>query len=54
MFIKENNGQFIFSDNTKTLRYQKLIDKEIKRKDEEGNEYIENIQELKNIVVFNP
>ncbi len=54
MLIKEINGQFIFADNTKPLRYQKYIDKEIKKKDEEGNEYAETIQELKNVVVFNP
>ena len=54
MLIKETNGQFIFADNKKTLRYQKFIEKEIKKKDEEGNEYTETIQELKNVVVFNP
>ena len=54
MFIKETDGQFIFADNIKTLRYQKTITKEIKRKDEEGNDYIETIEELKNVVVFNP
>lgn len=54
MLIKEINGQFIFADNTKTLRYQKTVNKEIKKKDEEGNEFTETIQELKNVVVFNP
>ena len=54
MLMKEINGQFVFADNTKTLRYQKTITKEIKKKDEEGNEIIETIEELKNVVVFNP
>lgn len=54
MFIKETDGQFIFADNKKVLRYQKFIEKEIKKRDEEGNEYTEIIQELKNVVVFNP
>lgn len=54
MFIKETDEQFIFADNKKALRYQKIIEKEIKKRDEEGNEYIEIIQELKNVVVFNP
>ena len=54
MFIKEINGQFVFANDKKPLRYQKYIDKEIKKKDEEGKEYIETIQELKNVVVFNP
>ena len=54
MFIKEIDGQFVFANDKKTLRYQKYIDKEIKKKDEEGNEYTEIIQELKNVVVFNP
>lgn len=54
MLIKEINGQFIFADNTKTLRYQKTVNKENKKKDEEGNEFTETIQELKNVVVFNP
>ncbi len=54
MFIKEIDSQFIFADNKKALRYQKLISKEIQKKDEEGNEYTETIQELKNVVVFNP
>lgn len=54
MFAKEINGQFVFADSSKTLRYQKTITKEIKKKDEEGNEFIETIQELKNAVVFNP
>jgi hypothetical protein len=54
MFIKEIDEQFIFADNKKVLRYQKIIEKEIKKRDEEGNEYIEIIQELKNVVVFNP
>ena len=54
MLIKEINGQFVFTNNTKTLRYQKTITKEIKKKDEEGNDYIETIEELKNVVVFNP
>jgi hypothetical protein len=47
MFIKEINGQFVFANDKKPLRYQKYI----KKKDEEGNE---TIQELKNVVVFNP
>ena len=54
MFIKEINGQFVFANDKKPLRYQKYIDKEIMKKDEEGNEYTETIQELKNVVVFNP
>ena len=54
MFIKETDGQFIFADNKKVLRYQKFIEKEIKKRDEEDNEYTEIIQELKNVVVFNP
>lgn len=54
MFIKENNGQFIFADESKSLKYQKSFDKEIIKKDEEGKEYAEIIQELKNVVVFNP
>lgn len=54
MFIKEIDEQFIFADNKKALRYQKFIDKEIKKRDEEGNEYTEIIQEIKNVVVFNP
>ncbi len=54
MFIKEINGQFVFANNKKPLRYQKYIEKEIKKKDKEGNEYTETIQELKNVVIFNP
>ena len=54
MFIKETDGQFIFADNKKVLRYQKFIEKEIKKRDEEDNEYTEIVQELKNVVVFNP
>ena len=54
MFIKETDGQFVFADSKKTLRYQKIIEKEIKKRDKENNEYTEIIQELKNVVVFNP
>lgn len=54
MLIKETNGQFVFADSKKSLKYKKYINKEIKKKDEEGNEYTEIIQELKNVVVFNP
>jgi hypothetical protein len=54
MFIKEIDGQFIFADNKKALRYQKFIEKEIKKRDEEGNEYTGIVQELKNVIVFNP
>ena len=54
MFIKEIDGNYIFADNSKTLRYQKTIGKEAIKKDEEGNEYTEIIQVLKNVVVFNP
>ena len=54
MFIKETNGKFIFSDNKKSLKYKKYFNKEIKKRDKEGNEYTETIQKLKNVVVFNP
>ena len=54
MFIKEKDGQFIFANEKKSLKYQKYVNKQIKKKDEKGNEYTETIQELKNIVVFNP
>lgn len=54
MFIKEIDGQFIFANEKKSLKYQKYVNKQIKKKDEEGNEYTETIQELKNVVVFNP
>ena len=54
MLMKEINGIFVVSDNKKPLRYQKLIEKEIKKKDSEGNEVTETTQELKNVVIFNP
>ena len=54
MFIKEIDGQFIFANSIKTLRYQKMISKEIKKKNKDGTEYTETIRELKNVVVFNP
>lgn len=54
MFIKQINGQFIFADNKKPLRYQKTVEKVIVKKDKEGNEQKETVQEIKNVIVFNP
>lgn len=54
MLVKEINGQLVFVNNIKTLRYKKAITKEIKKKDSENNEIIETVEELKNVCVFNP
>lgn len=54
MFIKEVNGQFMFSDSNKTLRYEKEFAESISKTDENGNEYREEVSVIKNVVVFNP